>query len=126
MNRRENLGLMLTTVAATLLPSPGRAAERAVVIYDGRFSEAREFAAGATQALDCSHDAAILWYASHLATARGPQIALGITTAADALVIADCARRAGLQFKPTMQSAVTPTSTLVGWAISRNIQGSAI
>jgi hypothetical protein len=126
MNRRENLGLMLTTVAANLLPSAGRAAECAVVIYDGRFPEARTFVAGATKALDCSHDAAILWYASHLATARGPQIALGITTAADALVIADCARRAGLQCKPMVHGVAAPTSTLVRWAISRNIQGSAI
>jgi hypothetical protein len=126
MNRRENLGLMLTTVAANLLSSAGRAAERALVIYDSRFPEARAFAAGAAQALDCSHDAAILWHASHLATARGPQIALGITTASDALVMADCARRAGLKFKPMAHSAAAPTSTLVRWAISRDIQGSAI
>ena len=46
MNRRENLSLMLGSAAASMLPFAGRAAERAVVIYDARFPEARAFAAG--------------------------------------------------------------------------------
>ena len=119
MNRRENLSLMLGSAAASLLPSAGRAAERAVVIYDARFPEARAFAAGAPRALDCSHDVAILWYSSQLSTARGPQVAQGMTTAADALVIADCARRAGLQFDPMATGAAAPASPLVRWSIRR-------
>ena len=95
MNRRESLALLVVAAAGQSLPALAlaRASDQSVAIYDGRYSEACEFAADAAMALDCRVDAALLWYASGLAAARHVHMVSGMTTAADALVIADCASR---------------------------------
>lgn len=117
MNRRDSLKLMVvgTTVAAW----PALALERRaapVLIYDGRFAPARAFAAGAARAFDCQFDAALLWYHSFAGEISGFTAIHGLTTQADAMVLADCARRSGLHF--AQGQGHDPSSHLISWWIS--------
>ena len=119
MNRRESLSLLLVASAAHALPAFARASNRSVVIFDGRFREACDFAADAGLALDCRVDAALLWYSSGLAAARHIRVVSGMTTAADALVIADCASRSGLRYAHIPHAP--HASALVCWTLTRPV-----
>jgi hypothetical protein len=118
MNRRESLALLVVAAAGQALPVVARASGRSVAIYDGRYPEACDFAADAGMALDCRVDAALLWYSSGLANARHIQVVGGMTTAADALVIADCASRSGLRFARALRSK--RETSLVCWTLTRS------
>jgi hypothetical protein len=117
MNRRESLALLVVAAAAPALPALARTPVPTVVIYDGRYREARDFAADADLQLDCKVDAALLWYSSGLTTARHIHVVGGITTATDALVIADCASRSGMRFARVAHAI--PESSLVCWTLTR-------
>jgi hypothetical protein len=119
MNRRESLALLVVAAAGQALPAVARASGRSVAIYDGRYSEACEFAADAAVALDCRVDAALLWYSSGLAVAHHVHMVSGMTTAADALVLADCASRSGMRLARIPHA--TTASPLVCWALTRPV-----
>lgn len=101
MRRRETLKLLAAGTALGVLPAAVRAdmSPAATLVFDGRNRQARAAAeAYGGPKLDCSHDAAQLWYA-HLAPKTGPvtRPIIGLTGAADAAIFADCARRDGLR-----------------------------
>jgi hypothetical protein len=118
MNRRESLQLLTLAGVCALLSEVTRARSiPRTVIYDGRYPEALALAADAERAFDCRSDAAILWY-SHLLSVRatGPMIQ-GATLPADAMVLADCARREGSHFEYV--GAPRGDRPLVEWVIRR-------
>ncbi|GEM_PF-1107414 len=107
----------ITHAAAADLPRNDR------VIFDGRFRQARIFAAralaaGAINALDCRMDAALLWY-QHCAGQIDPACSItGITGATDAMILADCARRDGLVFTHSATPAeIDLPDGLIIWSI---------
>lgn len=110
--------LRLGALAAGLLAWPvlaqGSPHARAL-IYDGRFAEARAFARGAAQAHDCQCDAAALWFRAFAGNAAGFAGIDGLTSAADALILSDCARRDGLR----LDRLGTTGAQLVAWRIEK-------
>jgi hypothetical protein len=74
------------------------------------------FARDAHVAFDCQADAAALWFAHFAGRAERAAGLAGLTSGADVLVLADCARREGLGF--TQLGRPTPRSGLVAWQIS--------
>lgn len=91
------------------------AATETRVVFDGRFFAARAFAAGHATALDCQADAAALWFEVLWPQYRSTTTIIGITTAADAMILADCARREGLVF--TSARSDNRPHGLVSWRI---------
>ena len=117
MNRRDSLKfLTVTGVIGMSVPVAGAIGGMSVAVYDGRFAEARAFARAATRAFDCGADAASLWYREFAVRADRRLTIHGLTSAADALILADCARREGLTFR----AAHPPASgaMLVAWTIA--------
>lgn len=116
MTRRDSLkifGLLSGAAAlpglALLRPSAG------ILIYDGRFTQGRELAQTASQAFDCQADAASTWF-THVADFAATTGRIeGLTTSADAMIIADCARRDGFAFR---QGKPSPTNGLTAWSLS--------
>jgi len=119
VNRRESLKFAM--LAAGLGLVPGFALARGgstAVIYDGRYREACAFASGGPAAFDCQHDAAGLWYRHFAGRNRTKGNISGLTCAADALVLADCARREGLRFA-RIELGAGRSSRLIAWEITR-------
>jgi hypothetical protein len=96
------------------LAALGRAS--ATLVYDGRFRASRDFAKQAAEAFDCGPDAARLWFARLAREPSGSNAIFGLTTPADAMVLADCARRDGRRF--TTVAAPAHNDQLVEWTIS--------
>ena len=117
MNRRDSLKfLTMTGVIGMSTPVAGAIGGISVAVYDGRFAEARAFARAATHAFDCRVDAASLWYRAFADRAERRLTIHGLTSAADALVFADCARREGLQIRMAQPSG--SGAMLVAWTIA--------
>lgn len=116
MNRRDSLKALGAGAGASLVPLSALAREApAAMVMDSRYAESRLFAGLAAMAFDCRHDAAGLWYAA-LAGRMPALLPLeGLTTAADACIMADCARDGGLSFE--ILSAPRGSSQLVQWRI---------
>ncbi len=120
MNRRECLTALALTASAGAIPlislaCTGGAGGETLAVYDGRFAEARAFARPMDHAYDCRHDAAGLWF-GQLAHRRHPGVRIiGLTTGADAMVLADCARRAGQAFR---SGAASGDGRLIAWTIA--------
>ncbi len=68
-------------------------------------------------ALDCQHDAAALWFASLKEMGASGPVSDGLTTPADALVLADCASRDGLRF--VALPSPLAANRLAAWIITR-------
>lgn len=116
MNRRDSLKFLTAAgMISASAPLAGAIGAPSMVIYDGRFAAARSFAHQATHAYDCRIDAASLWYREFAGRADRHAIH-GLTSAADALVLADCARREGLQFREAPSPG--PNGMLVAWTIT--------
>lgn len=119
MIRRDGLKLLAASAVGTgvaLWSGPvlaARAETRAV--FDGRFTFARAFAANHSSALDCQEDAAALWFGVLSPQYRTASTIIGLTTAADAMILADCARREGLVF--TTLRSIGQSAGLVAWQI---------
>lgn len=118
MNRRDGLKLMALFAATGALPAlvTIRGANP-IAIYDGRFAEARAFARKAQRAYDCRQDAAGLWFSRFAGRGGHDGQIIGLTSAADAMVLADCARREGLRFATLRLPR--PGETLIAWTIAR-------
>ena len=122
MNRRQSLlAIGAGTSLTLLLIVPALAGVReGVAIYDGRFADARTFASGFATRLDCQVDAAALWHRDILyalplsGPLSGPL--LGLTTPADALILADCGRRAGMLLERIPANGMP--SRLVHWRMT--------
>lgn len=115
MIQRRSL-LKLIGAGALAAGAPLAAHPAPILIYDGRFARARALAADASHAHDCSRDAAQLWYAT-FAGRTLPLPLLGVTTRADALILADLARREGHSLSSMPPVAGAPQLCL--WAIAR-------
>lgn len=115
MIRRRSL-LKLMGAGMVVAGTPLTAQPVSILIYDGRFARARAFAADATHAHDCSQDAAQLWYAA-FAGRTLPLPLHGLTTRADALILADLARREGHALSGIRPAA--GASQLCLWNIGR-------
>ena len=117
MIRRESLKLLSVGTGAAMWPFAALASGGDLrAVFDARFSMARAFAAGYANAYDCQHDAATLWFA-HLWPQHRPGMTVhGLTTAADAMILADCARRERLAFR-ICDTAHLPDG-LIAWDIS--------
>lgn len=117
MNRRDAIKMAALGIGLAAWPSLVHAADAGrIVIYDSRFPESTTFAASFASKVDCRNDAAALWF-NQLARprfARG-EIA-GCTTAADAMILADCARREGRVFSRVGDVAGNRQLTI--WRIS--------
>lgn len=117
MNRRDAMKLM--AIGASAASWPVLALDRTsafAVIYDGRFAQGRAFALGSSRTFDCQFDAALLWH-HHFAAINIPMPVIdGLTTPADALVLADCARRSGWHLSQSTSPA--SGSQLIAWRIS--------
>ena len=85
------------------------------VVFDGRFAAARAFAAGHSAVHDCQADAAATWFEDLWPGYRQGMAIVGVTTAADALILADCARREGLAC--TVDRTAHRLDGLVSWTI---------
>jgi hypothetical protein len=95
MNRRDSLKLLGIGLATIPLPAFAAGGLRTAV-FDSRFESSNLFARGAGMGFDCCHDAAALWFGS-LAPRLGALLPIaGLTIAADAHILADCARDHGL------------------------------
>jgi len=116
MNRRDSLKLLTLAASAGAFPGIALAhGARPIAIYDGRFAEGRAFARTIFRAHDCRHDAAALWFAHFAGKTRPDMVIVGLTSAADALVLADCARREGLGFRQDRTNR--RHGPLVAWTI---------
>lgn len=116
MNRRDSLKLMAAGTGAVLLPLfPALAAENVSLIYDSRFTRDDPGVDNVHTAFDCRGDVASLWYAhfSRNSALSGP--ISGLTTAADAMIVSDLARRDGRRVEWT---AAHPGGQLVAWRLS--------
>ena len=76
---------------------------------------ARAFAAGHSAVHDCQADAAATWFEDLWPGYRQGMAIVGVTTAADALILADCARREGLAC--TVDRTAHRLDGLVSWTI---------
>lgn len=121
MTRRDSLKILALAAGAGALPGLALLKRPAgVAVYDGRYAEARAFARTAQQAHDCQADPASVWFAHFAAPGLTIAEIAGLTTAADAMILADCARREGYAFE-----AVQPSpgkSALVAWTITRKMR----
>jgi len=118
MNRSDCLKLLALATSVCAFPAISIArTNRRIAIYDGRFAEARAFARTMGQAHDCRHDAASLWFGQFSGKLDPGAALIGLTSAADAMVLADCARREGLVFAHAHRSG--HGGQLIGWTISR-------
>jgi len=116
--RRDSLKLLsIGTGGAALWPVAALAGGGQVhAVFDGRFSAASDFSAGYAIAHDCQHDAATLWF-DQLWPQHRPGITIhGLTTAADAMILADCARRERLAF--SISENLNLPSGLIAWNIA--------
>lgn len=101
--------------ASALCPSSG------LVIFDGRFRQARIFAAralagGAGQALDCRMDAALLWHRRCSGRIDASVPVVGITGMADAMILADCTRRDG---RILTRTEIRTPDGLIIWSLTQ-------
>jgi hypothetical protein len=118
MNRRDNLKLLLAGSVGAALPARAFAGNgERVFVFDGRFAVARGMAGRVPLALDCQHDAAALWFASLKEMGASGPVIDGLTTPADALVLADFASRDGLRF--VALPGPLADNRLVEWIITR-------
>lgn len=118
MNRRESLKFLALATSAAAWPTLAIARDRnRIAIYDGRFPEGRAFGRGAARAYDCQVDAARLWFDRFAGRSGCNNTVVGLTGAADAMVLADCARREGLAF--TRIEPAGKVGRLVAWTIAR-------
>lgn len=119
MIRRDSLKLLSLGIGAsgaTLWPMSALAGVGDVrAVFDGRFAMARAFASGYFNAYDCQLDAAALWFGSLLPQHRAGMAIVGLTSPADAMILADCARREGLTF--TSHTPATEPRDLIAWDI---------
>jgi hypothetical protein len=116
VNRRDGLKLLIAAPVGGSLLSANGADAIPEAIYDGRFAEARALARRSLVSHDCQRDAAGLWYARFAARTDRSRPLRGLTTQADAMVLADCARREGLLFA---QLEPARSDGLVAWVIAR-------
>lgn len=120
MIRRDSLKLLAAGVVGTgmaLRAGPVLAAgSKTRAVFDGRFAAARAFAQSYAGALDCQRDAATLWFDVLWPHYRPNMTIAGVTTAADAMILADCARREGLVFKVSVSAGLA--DGLTRWSIA--------
>lgn len=113
MNRRDSLKLL--GIGLAVMPLPAFAVgEPGAAVFDSRFANSRLFARGAGTSFDCCHDAAALWFGSLAPHIRGLLPIAGLTTAADAHILADCARDHGLAM-----SILATHGQLLVWRLAR-------
>jgi hypothetical protein len=107
MIRRDLLRLGGGAVLGSALAGPLLARDAApIALYDGRYSDARRFAAAAQEhgamAFDTKGDVATLWHDGRLG-GRVSRGVTGMTGYADLLMIEDLARTAGLRVRFTLE-----------------------
>jgi hypothetical protein len=117
VNRRDTIKLAALGVGLVAMPGFALAAQpTAPLIFDGRFATGIAFAAGNPRTWDCGEDAASLWFAQFAHKPLPSGGIAGFTTMADALVLADCARRQRLRL--VLADIPADPSGLVHWHIT--------
>lgn len=98
MNRRDSIKAVALGAGLVARPVVAMAEPAGARVFDSRFAASRAFGAVAQPAFDCQSDAAHIWLTSLTEGAFPRGGVEGLTTQADAMILADLARREERRF----------------------------